>query len=202
MPHFVRRHSSILTGLAAAALCLPLHAKTPEHESLQHEEPKHDTPAEELDSPRYLKDDSQTSSGVISVRGSRIAYQAEAGVQVIYLKDPRDDDPPPSHDERGNPPPITPHASMSYVAYFRGEREDPGRPITFLFNGGPGSSTVWLHMGAFGPRRVVTANDSHSPAAPYRIVDNEFSLLDASDVVFVDAPGTGFGHVRGADKEK
>ena len=203
MPHFsVQRYASILIGLALAAPCPPLHAKPAEHESSQHEEPKHDAAAEELDSPRYLKDDSQMSSGVISVRGSRIAYQAEAGVQVIYLKDPRDDDPPPPHDEHGNPPPITPHASMSYVAYFRGDREDPRRPITFLFNGGPGSSTVWLHMGAFGPRRVVTANDSHSPAAPYRIVDNEYSLLDASDLVFVDAPGTGFGHLRGADKEK
>ena len=91
---------------------------------------------------------------------------------------------------------------MSYVAYFRGDKEDAHRPITFLFNGGPGSSTVWLHMGAFGPKRVVTADDTHSPAAPYRIVDNEYTLLDVSDLVFVDAPGTGFGHLRGADKEK
>jgi carboxypeptidase C (cathepsin A) len=91
---------------------------------------------------------------------------------------------------------------MSYVAYFKGDHEDARRPITFLFNGGPGSSTVWLHMGAFGPKSVITANDSHSPAAPYRVTDNEYSLLDASDLVFVDAPGTGFGHLRGADKEK
>ena len=56
--------------------------------------------------------------------------------------------------------------------------------------------------GAFGPKRVVTTDDRHSPAAPYRLVDNEYSLLDASDLVFVDAPGTGFGHLRGADKEK
>ena len=64
---------------------------------------------------------------------------------------------------------------MSYVAYFRGDKEDAHRPITFLFNGGPGSSTVWLHMGAFGPKRVVTADDTHSPAAPYRVVDNEYT---------------------------
>ncbi len=57
-------------------------------------------------------------------------------------------------------------------------------------------------MGAFGPKRVVTADDTHSPAAPYRLVDNEYSLLDVSDLVFIDAPGTGFGHLRGADKEK
>jgi carboxypeptidase C (cathepsin A) len=72
----------------------------------------------------------------------------------------------------------------------------------FLYNGGPGSATVWLHMGAFGPRRVITAEDSHTPAAPYRLVDNGYSLLDASDLVFIDAPGTGFGKVIGKDKEK
>ena len=96
----------------------------------------------------------------------------------------------------------TAEASMSYVAYFRGDKEDPHRPITFLYNGGPGSSTVWLHMGAFGPKRVRTADDTHSAAAPYRVVDNEYSLIDVSDLVFIDAPGTGFGHLRGNDKEK
>ncbi|HEY6483409.1 MAG TPA: hypothetical protein VIY54_07765 [Steroidobacteraceae bacterium] len=167
-----------------------------------HEHVARDAFAIAVDSPRVLKDASSVSSGSITVRGAKIAYQAEAGVQVIYLKDPKDDDPPPPHDEHGNPPPVPVHASMSYVAYFKGDHEDPRRPITFLFNGGPGSSTVWLHMGAFGPRRVVTANDSHSAAAPYRLVDNEYSLLDASDLVFIDAPGTGFGHLRGPDKEK
>jgi carboxypeptidase C (cathepsin A) len=162
---------------------------------------KHDATPEDGDSPRILRDESQTTSGALSVRAGRTAYQAEAGIQVIYLKDPKDDD-PPQRDEHGNPPPAALHAGMSYVAYFKGDHEDPRRPITFLFNGGPGSSTVWLHMGAFGPKRVVTADDSHSPAAPYRLVDNEYSLLDASDLVFIDAPGTGFGHLRGADKEK
>jgi carboxypeptidase C (cathepsin A) len=57
-------------------------------------------------------------------------------------------------------------------------------------------------MGAFGPKRVVTADDTHSSAAPYRVIDNEYSLIDVSDLVFIDAPGTGFGHLRGADKEK
>ena len=90
---------------------------------------------------------------------------------------------------------------MSYVAYFA-TGADPARPVMFLYNGGPGSATVWLHMGAFGPRRVITAEDSHTPAAPYRIVDNAYSLLDVSDLVFIDAPGTGFGKVVGKDKEK
>ena len=78
----------------------------------------------------------------------------------------------------------------------------PSRPITFIYNGGPGSSTVWLHMGAFGPRRVVTLDDAHTPAAPYQLVNNDHSLLDASDLVFIDAPGTGFSRIGGKNRQK
>ncbi|HVO47959.1 MAG TPA: hypothetical protein VMT29_16665 [Steroidobacteraceae bacterium] len=180
--------------------CLSLLLGSQLGRTAEREEAHHD--ADELDSPRFLKDASQGTSGSVTIRGTKLVYQAETGLQVVYQKDPRDDDPAPPHDDHGAPPPIPPHAAMSYVAYFKGDKEDPRRPITFLFNGGPGSSTVWLHMGAFGPKRVLTADDSHSPAAPYRLVDNEYSLLDASDLVFVDAPGTGFGHIRGQDKEK
>jgi carboxypeptidase C (cathepsin A) len=158
---------------------------------------------EPTESPRYLHDESKVTQGSITIAGHPFGYQAEAGILVVHLKDPLDDDaPPPRDDKSGPPPPQPPEAGMSYVAYFHGDKEDTHRPITFLYNGGPGSSTVWLHMGAFGPKRVVTADDTHSPAAPYRIVDNEYTLLDASDLVFIDAPGTGFGHLRGADKEK
>jgi len=158
---------------------------------------------EPTESPRYLRDERQTTRGSMSIGGRVFSYQAEAGVLVVHVKDPMDDDAPLPREERtGPPPPQPPEASMSYVAYFKGDKEDIHRPITFLFNGGPGSSTVWLHMGAFGPKRVVTAGDKHVPAAPYRVVDNEYSLIDVSDLVFVDAPGTGFGHLRGADKEK
>ena len=157
---------------------------------------------EPTESTRFLQDEHQTTQGSILVGGKALAYQAEAGVLVVHVKDPMDDDAPPPGDKAATPPPQPPEASMSYVAYFKGDKEDTHRPITFLFNGGPGSSTVWLHMGAFGPKRVLTADDTHSPAAPYRLVDNEYTLLDASDLVFVDAPGTGFSHLRGADKEK
>jgi carboxypeptidase C (cathepsin A) len=158
---------------------------------------------EPTESPRYLRDEHQITSGTVLIAGRPIGYQAEAGILVVHVKDPLDDDPPPPRDEKGGPPPPQPpEAGMSYVAYFRGDKEDSRRPITFLYNGGPGSSTVWLHMGAFGPKRVVTADDSHSPAAPYRIIDNDYTLLDVSDLVFIDAPGTGFGHLRGTDKEK
>jgi len=159
--------------------------------------------AEPSESPKYLKDEAKVTQGSITIEGRALSYQAEAGILVVHVKDPMDDDaPPPRDDKSAAPPPQTPEAGMSYVAYFRGDKEDTRRPITFLFNGGPGSSTVWLHMGAFGPKRVVTADDTHSPAAPYRFIDNDYTLLDTSDLVFVDAPGTGFGHLRGADKEK
>jgi carboxypeptidase C (cathepsin A) len=159
--------------------------------------------AAESETTRFLHDEHQVTQGSVQIGGKAFAYQAEAGILVVHVKDPMDDDAaPPKEDRQGPPPPQAPEASMSYVAYFKGDKEDARRPITFLFNGGPGSSTVWLHMGAFGPKRVVTADDTHSPAAPYRLIDNEYSLLDASDLVFVDAPGTGFSHLRGTDKEK
>jgi carboxypeptidase C (cathepsin A) len=184
---------------AAAALCVPAQAQ---HASSSTAEPNTLT-EEPSESPRFLHGEHQVTPGSVTIGGKPIAYQAEAGVMVIHLKDPMDDDPPPPHEEHASPPPPQPpEASMSYVAYFRGDKQDPKRPITFLYNGGPGSSTVWLHMGAFGPKRVRTADDSHSAAAPYRVIDNEYSLIDVSDLVFIDAPGTGFGHLRGADKEK
>jgi carboxypeptidase C (cathepsin A) len=158
---------------------------------------------EPTESPRYLHDEVKDTQGTITIGGHALGYQSEAGILVVHVKDPMDDDAPPAREDKsGPPPPQPPEAGMSYVAYFRGDKVDPHRPITFLYNGGPGSSTVWLHMGAFGPKRVVTADDTHSPAAPYRLVDNDYTLLDASDLVFVDAPGTGFGHLRGTDKEK
>jgi carboxypeptidase C (cathepsin A) len=90
---------------------------------------------------------------------------------------------------------------MFYAAYFRDGAPSANRPITFLFNGGPGSSSLWLHLGAFGPVRVQALDERHTPA-PYSTVNNEHSLLDASDLVFIDAPGTGFSRIAGKDKEK
>src|SRR5262249_21641882 len=93
-------------------------------------------------------------------------------------------------------------ARMFYAAYFKKGAAADTRPVTFLFNGGPGSSTMWLHMGSFGPRRIVTTDTEHDPGAPYRIVNNEYGLLDVTDLVFIDAPATGFSRVMGKEKEK
>ena len=150
----------------------------------------------------YFNAESVTNAGSVTVEGNAIAYDAVAGTLVVHPKG-WDDALPPELKEtpegKDNP---TAEASMFYVAYLKQNASAVKRPVTFLYNGGPGSSTVWLHMGAFGPRRVVTADDSHTPAAPYDVVNNDFSILDASDLVFIDAPGTGFSRVAGKDKEK
>src|SRR6185437_8478064 len=137
-----------------------------------------------------------TSAGSVTVGGVRIAYTAVAGTLIVRP----DDSDASAAPENGKSQ--TPEASMFYAAYFKRGVPAAGRPITFLFNGGPGSSSEWLHMGAFGPVRVLTADHGHTPAAPYRTVNNDESLLDASDLVFVDAPGTGFSRIRGKDAEK
>jgi len=72
----------------------------------------------------------------------------------------------------------------------------------FIYNGGPGSATMWLHLGTFGPRRLVIPDTKHQTAAPYEIVENQYSLLDICDLVFIDAPGTGFSRTFGKDKAK
>jgi carboxypeptidase C (cathepsin A) len=152
--------------------------------------------------PDELKPEDKTTRSAVTVGGRRIDYTAVAGTLVVHPRGAEDMEPPPADklDASGKPP-IPPAAAMSYVAYFQ-TGQDHTRPVMFLYNGGPGSATVWLHMGAFGPRRVITAEDSHTAAAPYRVVDNAYSLLDVSDLVFIDAPGTGFGKLAGKDKEK
>jgi len=137
-----------------------------------------------------------TSEGSVHTTAGVVDYQATLGTLIVH---PRGWDDAAAREDKDNPAAV---ASMSYVAYFKKGADAAKRPLTFLFNGGPGSSTVWLHMGAFGPRRVVTVDHAHTPAAPYQLVDNDQSLLDASDLVFVDAPGTGFGRIAGKDKEQ
>src|SRR5262245_31771333 len=88
-------------------------------------------------------------------------------------------------------------ARMFFVAYTKDGENVKTRPIAFLYNGGPGAATIWLHMGSFGPKRAVMGADGLQPAPPYQLVDNENSLLDVSDLVFVDAIDTGYSRVVG-----
>ncbi len=114
-----------------------------------------------------------------------IAYTATAG--TIILTDAKDE----------------PAASVFYVAYTaNGMGPSARRPITFAYNGGPGAASALIHMGAFGPRMVVTANGAVTPPPPYDVVDNPNSLLDTSDLVFIDPVGTGFSRVTGRGSAK
>ena len=106
-----------------------------------------------------------------TIGGRPLAYTATAGTLTL-------------RDNEGKPT-----ASMFYVAYTTG---DPRRPVTFLYNGGPGSSSVWLHMGSVGPVRVLTDSPAPTHNAPYELANNDDSLLDKSDLVFLDAVGAGF----------
>ena len=93
-------------------------------------------------------------------------------------------------------------AEMFFVAYTLDGQDAGRRPLTFAFNGGPGSATIWLHMGALGPKRVVMKADGFLPPAPYHIEDNPHTLLDRSDLVFVDAMGTGFSRASNLEQSK
>jgi len=182
----------ILAGAVLPPALLRAQAKE-ETSSVKVEASKTETPK-----PEQFKQEQQQTKGSVTIGGKAIDYDAYAGTIIVHPKGwddvPQNADPDPKNK--------APEASMFYVAYFKSDTKGAPRPVTFLFNGGPGSSTVWLHMGAFGPKRVVTADDTHTPAAPYSVVNNEYSLLDASDLVFVDAPGTGFSRLSGKDKEK
>ncbi len=93
-------------------------------------------------------------------------------------------------------------AEMFFVAYMLEGQEANRRPLTFAFNGGPGSASVWLHMGSVGPKQVVLQPNGFMPAAPYRMIDNPQTLLDRSDLVFVDAIATGFSRAANAEATK
>jgi len=116
------------------------------------------------------------------IGGRPIAYTATAGTLTV-------------RDDAGKP-----MLSMFYVAYTAGEGHDPHRPVTFFYNGGPGSSTLWLHMGSLAPMRVVTDSPQATKGPPFAMVDNDDSLLDKSDLVFLDAPGAGFSRPLGDTK--
>jgi carboxypeptidase C (cathepsin A) len=153
-----------------------------------------------------------TTEGSVDAGGQHIAYTAVVGVLTVGGTDVQDgqlglDGKPLPGSQLALSAPKEPQdapavARMSYVAYFKKDAKAEERPITFFYNGGPGSSTVWLHMGSLGPKHVATDGDQHLPAAPYKLEDNAETLLDVSDLVFIDAPGTGFGRLVGKDADK
>lgn len=138
-------------------------------------EPKQETPQEEW----------STTEHSLKVAGQTIRYHAKAGTTTIKNDDGE----------------MT--GLMYSVSYVRSDVPDTSRrPVAFLFNGGPGSASMWLHMGSVGPKRVVTTNGQYTPPAPYSVVDNDETLLHRTDLVFIDAMGTGFSRIAGKGTEK
>ncbi len=194
--------------LIAAVLLLCL---APSARLLADDKPKSDDKADSkpADKPAATE---VTTTGSVDVGGQHILYNAIAGTITVGGSDAQDaqlgyDGKPIPGSQLAmeapkEPKDEPPTARMSYFAYFKKDAKPEERPVTFFYNGGPGSSTVWLHMGSLGPKHVVTDTDQHLPAAPYKLTDNPESLLDVSDLVFIDMPGTGFGRLLGKDSEK
>jgi carboxypeptidase C (cathepsin A) len=120
----------------------------------------------------------------ITVEGKLLKYTATAGRLPIKRGDGKIE------------------AEMFFVAYTLDGQDASRRPLTFAFNGGPGSASIWLHMGALGPKRVVLQPNGFMPASPYRNIDNAYTPLDKTDLVLVDAIGTGFSRAATTELAK
>lgn len=124
------------------------------------------------------------TSHTITLDGHAFPYTARAGTLTLYDQDEH------------------PTARVFYTAFTADGSNPLTRPVTFIYNGGPGSSTMWLRMGSIGPVRVQAADGTASGPPPYRIVDNPYSLLSKSDLVFIDMPDSGFGRIlNGKEKD-
>ena len=132
-----------------------------------------------------LKEEKSVTHHSIIIGNNKIKYTATAGNLII--KDAAD----------------SAIASINYFSYASDDVNDPSsRPIAFSYNGGPGSSSIWLHMGALGPKRVETTDAGYTPPPPYKTVDNEYSIIDKIDLVMIDPVGTGFSKAVGKKQDK
>lgn len=133
------------------------------------------------------------SRHAVRIGGQEVSYTVTCG--TIVLKE--------ESEKEGTAEGEKPKASVFFIAYTRDDVPDKSRrPVTFSFNGGPGSSSVWLHLGVLGPRRVLMDDAGGPTPPPYRLVDNEHSLLDVSDLVFIDPVGTGYSRMVPGEKTK
>jgi carboxypeptidase C (cathepsin A) len=141
----------------------------------QTEKPAPPAAKKEEKKPAIPEEKTSETKHSMRINGVEVRYTATAGTLLLKKEDG------------------TPRASMFYISYVRdGVTNVAKRPLTFAFNGGPGSSSVWLHMGTLGPKRVLMAPDGNILPPPYKLVDNEYSVLDATDLVFIDPVSTGY----------
>ena len=170
---------ALLAALFVLAIASPsLQAQEKDAKPAEKEKPAEATPP-------APKEESSITDHTLKIGAQTIPYKATAA--TILLKNEKDE----------------PIALVYYTAYTRTDAKDATqRPLSFIYNGGPGSASLWLHMGAFGPRRVVTPNAEPTPPPPYKLTDNAGSLLDKTDMVFIDPVGTGFSHAVGKAQDK
>lgn len=150
------------------------------------------------------------TDGSVKVGGKVIEYKAVAGMIAVAGDDTQDamlsmdgtwlTDVGMELPTKPEDAPAT--ARMFYTAYFAKNVDAGPRPVVFFYNGGPGSATMYLRMASMGPVRVVLDDTKHPVGGPYKIVPNEYSLLDTADIIFIDAPGTGYSRVMGKDAFK
>ncbi len=140
---------------------------------------------DEEPAPAKPKETASTTHHEVEINGQSVPYTATAGTYVLETEEQK------------------PKASAFYTSYVREGVEADKRPVTFCFNGGPGSSSVWLHLGLFGPRRVWMGDEAVTPPPPYRLVDNDQSVLDLTDLVFIDPVTTGYSRpAEGEDPQQ
>ncbi|HEX9387760.1 MAG TPA: hypothetical protein VF918_15665 [Anaerolineales bacterium] len=140
------------------------------------------------------KDNLVVTQHTVRIGGKEIKYTVTAG--TIILKEETPDREKESEGEK-------PRAQVFFVAYTKdGNGAKAKRPLTFSFNGGPGSSSVWLHLGVLGPRRVVLTDEGELPPPPFKLTDNQYSLLDETDLVFIDPVSTGYSRAVDGQKPK
>jgi len=150
--------------------------------SFSQDKTKSDTSTEQTTIP---KEEKSVTHHSIVIDKKNINYTAIAG--TINIKDKNDS--------------VT--ASINYFAYILDDVKDPSqRPISFAYNGGPGSSSIWLHMGALGPKVVETTDAGYTPPPPYKTIDNAYSIIDKTDLVLIDPVGTGFSNAVGKKKNE
>lgn len=195
MPRFAHL---ILAGMLAASAGSFAYAQKPDAAAQKPAEKAGDNPSEKPaekptdKSAEKPKDEKKTpeekvvqTKHSIRIGGQEMNYTATAGTILLRLEDG------------------TPKASVFYVAYTKDNAGDlTKRPVTFSFNGGPGSASIWLHLGAFGPRRVEMGDAGALSGPPYRLVDNAYSLLDVTDLVFIDPVSTGFSRAVPGEQPK
>lgn len=157
-------------------------------------EKKETKPEEKKEEKPTPKDNLVTTKHSIKIGGQTLKYTVTTGTMILK-EEVLDKDKDAEVDK--------PRAQIFFVAYTKdGVTNKAKRPITFSFNGGPGSSSVWLHLGVLGPRRVVLTDEGEMPKPPFQLTDNQYSILDETDLVFIDPMSTGFSRPVEGEKSK